>query len=401
MIRLCVGGLMMLALGCAASVSKPLPPARPGVEYLRRLHQRIEFTRGQMPAIIASAQTAARNVSRGARIYAAGSQWDFVHEMVVRAGGLQGIDFVPTSSDQLRTGDVVLYAARSALAARELVQISGYREAGAYVIAFASTRQSDLRYFRPDVLIDSGPEPGLLLDDGKIAPLDSVVNVINAWTWTGEFIAACTRLGKMPVIYQSYHLPTGRDRAAKYTGSMFHADVKIAPIKSGLLGLAYLEQVEQSLDAIALESSAALETASNWLRDAGPRNSDLQAMGHMFPEHCQDIRAPQMFGTMSRFEGTPTVRPAAFVTVLGYHAPPQLSIDAAHMRRSELLYTSVARADDDRADYILYIDPHWPITDACVAVPGYDVLALPQSGVMQAAIYWSLVARASSMVAGE
>ena len=121
----------------------------------------------------------------------------------------------------------------------------------------------------------------------------------------------------------------------------------------------------------------------------------------MFPEHCQDVRAPQMFATMSRFEGTPTVRPAAFVAVLGYHAPPQLSIDAAHMRRSKLLYTSVARADDDRADYILYIDPHWPITDACVAVPGYDVLALPQSGVMQAAIYWTLVAEASATAPGE
>src|SRR3989440_6131968 len=255
LIRLCVGGVMMLALGCAASPAKSPPASRPGVEYLRRLHQAIEFTRGQMPAIMASAQTAARNVSRGGRIYAAGSQWDFVHELLTRAGGLQGIDFIPTSSAQLRGGDVVLYAARSTLAARELVQISGYREAGAYVIAFASTRQSDLRYFRPDVLIDSGPEPGLLLDNGKIVPIDSVVNVINAWTWTGEFIAACTRLGKMPVIYQSYHLPSGRNRAAKYTGSMFHADVKIAPIKPGLLGLAYLEQVEQSLDAIAHESA--------------------------------------------------------------------------------------------------------------------------------------------------
>ena len=33
-----------------------------------------------------------------------------------------------------------------------------------------------------------------------------------------------------------------------------------------------------------------------------------------------------------------------------------------------------------------------PHGDACVEIKGYDIRALPASGVMQAAIYWALVA---------
>jgi hypothetical protein len=103
-----------------------------------------------------------------------------------------------------------------------------------------------------------------------------------------------------------------------------------------------------------------------------------------------------LFGEIRRFEGTPLTTPAQFQTVFGYREAPQLAIDASQLRHTKLLYTSVERARDDKADYILYIDPHWPAADACVTISGYDVPALPQSGVMQAAIYWSLIAEASA-----
>ena len=54
-----------------------------------------------------------------------------------------------------------------------------------------------------------------------------------------------------------------------------------------------------------------------------------------------------------------------------------------------------ARSRRDGADgrqEVLYIRPHWPIEDACVDLKGYDVPILPASGVMQAAVYWALVA---------
>ena len=39
---------------------------------------------------------------------------------------------------------------------------------------------------------------------------------------------------------------------------------------------------------------------------------------------------------------------------------------------------------------VLYVDPAWPLSDGCVTVPGYDVPILPASGVVQAAIYWTI-----------
>ena len=392
---LCIAAILF-GLGCSnqkhPSNAPPATPASPAVAYLERLRAGVESARRQMPTMIESAQTAAKRVSGGNRLFAAGSQQDFCDELIGRAGGLEDIHLAPQALDQLRRGDVVLYAVRSVIAPNDHLKIARFREAGAFVIAFASAKQSDLTHFAPDVLIDSGPDAGVMLDDGKIAPTDSVINILNAWTWTAEFISACTRIDKMPVVYQSYHLPGGRERAAKYSGRTFHDDTKIAPIGTGVLGMTYLDRIDQYLSAVQAESAESLRIAGSWLRDAGVDRSALAAMGHMCPAHYADPRASQRFGKIERIEGdAPKAPDAAFVAVLGYQHAPQLAVAAAHLRRSKLLYTSVERAGDDSAAYILYVDPHWPLADGCVTISGYDTPACPASGIVQAAIGWSLV----------
>jgi hypothetical protein len=83
-----------------------------------------------------------------------------------------------------------------------------------------------------------------------------------------------------------------------------------------------------------------------------------------------------------------------FVLALEYQHPAQLLVDAARLHRFRLLYTCVERAADDVSDDIIYVDPHWPLDDACVNVSGYDVPALPASAVAQAAVYWSVASEA-------
>lgn len=51
--------------------------------------------------------------------------------------------------------------------------------------------------------------------------------------------------------------------------------------------------------------------------------------------------------------------------------------------------TDEAIAGGPVADYIIH--PCWPYTDSLVGVPGYDVCILPSSGILQSAVYWSVI----------
>jgi hypothetical protein len=361
------------------------------------LQKGIEHSRTQVKAMAASADVAAKRVIADRRhLYIAGSQPDFAPEMLERAGGLMCVQSVPR---QINRGDVILYAARSTLDASDQVKISTWRRDGGYVIAFASAARSTNPYFKPDTLIDSGDDEGIALANGKLCPVDSVLNIANGWAWTGEFVAACTRLNRMPVLYESYGLPGGRERDERYRGKWFHDDLQITPISAGTLANAYLDNISKCLAGIRRDGIEPIREAGRWVREAGVAQCQLQAVAHIFPQHFQDARSPKGFSSMLSAAMTPpTIDPRdespQVIVLLGYQEPVQLLVDWAHLYRHKLFYTSVTRAIDDRGENVRYVDPHWPVDDGCVSVKGYDIPILPASAIAQAAIYWSIVAEA-------
>ena len=125
---------------------------------------------------------------------------------------------------------------------------------------------------------------------GRHFPLDTVANVVDLWTWTGEFVAACTRLGNMPILYQSYGLPGGPERGKKYQGKKFHVDLTIKPIPAGVLGREDLDEVEQMLAKIGDTQMPKISQAATWWGRA--TSATLLVTGHMFPRHAQDPRSP-------------------------------------------------------------------------------------------------------------
>ena len=227
-------------------------------------------------------------------------------------------------------------------------------------------------------------------------PLDTVANVSHLWAWTGEFVAACTRLGKMPVLYQSYGLPGGIERGKRYQGRRFHDDLNIKPIAPGVLGKSYLSEVEDMLASIQETQMQKILQAARWWREVPATSALTLVTGHMFPRHGQDPRAPSFgeFAAASVWEHknlSDAAHPPRFVLYVGYQFAPQELLDQARTGELKLVYFDVRPGQPpEPASNILYINPAWPLTDGCVTVPGYDIPILPASGVVQAAIYWAI-----------
>jgi uncharacterized phosphosugar-binding protein len=380
--------LLATCTSCTTNQSKQ-PPAASAQWYMASVYERILLARRQMPVMEMAGQAAARRLTNGGELWVGGSQKDFASEAVGRAGGLMCAK--PLDVSKVFRRDIVLYGARGALDYTDLATIAKCKSAGAYVIAFAAKEGSQRTPYGPDLLIDSGDIAGLPTRHG-MCPLDTVTNVINLWAFTGELVAACTRAQKMPVIYKSYGLEGGRERAAKYQGQMFHTDFNIQPIRAGALGNAYLDRVTKILTQLEHDDQTQVTQAGKWIASAGWQDSALQWVGHLYPEHMKDPRAPLPFAATAGEGATAPTKPV--LIHISYQRPPQELIDRARREHSRLFYCSVLRGEGGVSEYAVYANPHWPIEDGCIEVPGYDVPICPVSGVMQATLYWSVIAEA-------
>jgi len=389
-ILLCVV-LLLGGASCASlrALHEPQAPEASAQWYMATMYQQIAISRRQVPVMQIAGQAAARRAVHGGIIWVGGSQGDFANEATGRAGGLMGVK--PLDVSRVFRTDVVLYGARGALSEQDLHAIARCKNAGAYVVAFASATGSVRTPEGPDLLLDSGALPGLPTGHG-ICPLDTVTNILNLWVFTGEFTAACTRLRKMPVHYQTIGIEGGPERNARYAGQMFHNDMNVAPIRAGVLGNKYLDRITSIMQKVEHDDLNTLIQAGRWLNASSIENTGGQAVGHIYPDHFRDPRAAQPIRTIAGQRDPVPQKPV--LIHISYQRPPQDLIDTARRGNTRLFYCSVLRGEGGISENSLYANPHWPIEDACVAVPGYDVPILPASAIVQASMYWSIVAEA-------
>ena len=345
--------------------------------YLARLRDAIILTPSKLAAIGDSAGLAAAEHLAGGNIWVAGRQPDFMPEATGRAGGLIAMASLDPRGPSEH--DIVLYAVPGTLEQDDLKRVDSWRQRGAVVVTFSS--------------------PTGCLNDHF--PIDTVANVVDLWIWTGEFVAACTRLGKMPVLYQSYGLPGGPERGQKYQGRKFHDDLTVQPIGAGVLGREYVDQIQRMLSSINETQMPKILEAARWWNQAA--SAMTLFTGHMFPSHAQDPRAipASLFAAVPAGEDRElleTDNPPEFVLYLGYQLAPQRLLVQARTLGVNLVYSDVLPAQPpEPSGNILYIDPAWPLADGCVTVPGYDVPILPASGVVQAALYWTIAYERASL----
>jgi hypothetical protein len=364
----------------------------PAKAYLKLLREQVRSDTGQIPAMTQAAEEAAKRITGDGKLYVTGTQREFAAECVERAGGLkltQALgDRTPSATD------VVLMGLNTAPDDSFAQKLAHWRSTGTQIIVFGHRDDALAKKLGITTWIDCGQSPGLSVGD-KLCPTDTVTNLANVWAFTGELIAACTRRGRMPVVYQSYGLPGGRERAEKLAKLTFHDDEKIAPIGAGVLAKAYYQHIDDSLKAIEAGDGRAVEQIASWVATAGPAQCTAQIIGHIFPLHCQDPRAPQIIATLKG--ELATVVPTAVVLYIGYQKPPTALLDAMAKKPFKFFYSAVDLGPQLALGNLLRFNPQWPLADACVDIPGYDVPALPESGVINAAIYWSIVSQAGSM----
>ncbi len=194
------------------------------------------------------------------------------------------------------------------------------------------------------------------------------------------------------MFYVSYGLKDGHAWATKYKDKPFHDHLHIDPVPARDLGKQYLGYVQRMIAGIEQEQTKIAE-AGQWVSSAPRDRRELSVMGHIYPMHFQDPQAPTLFERMSSWPRRKHDKPARFMLLLGYQYPPDLYMDA--MRGGDrLIYTTQEMSKHPTGASVLYIDPHWPLADACCRIPGYPIPVFPASGVSQAAIYWSVVGEA-------
>jgi hypothetical protein len=248
--------------------------------------------------------------------------------------------------------------------------------------------------------IETSPSPhGGVLEIGSghwVIPADPALNMAALWMWTGEFVAACTRLGKMPTMYQSYSVPGSKERAEKLRQTKFHAESP-KPVPARQLALAYLEELKSSLAAMrGMEMDHVREIARR--ASAAVRSGHvawLTVCGHAIQNNLDIPYSPGYF----RPAGAPwrTLRPGVtfergdFVYCVAYDEVFPDVMALARERGAGLAWSLTDYRTDDRVGIgaigrdEIFVNQHWALGDAVVTVPGYDVRILPTSGILSEA----------------
>jgi hypothetical protein len=219
-------------------------------------------------------------------------------------------------------------------------------------------------------------------------------NILALWTLTAELGSAVSRQGRTLIFWQSVGMPGGRERAQKHQGQVFHSDNRrMRPTAQGALARAYLDFIERMFAAITEREGAKLEDV---VAEVQRRNAQGYLPLMMTNSHVMTHVLRPGGEWFRYFAGGADDLAAALganglLLYLGYYHPLPMDVrEAAHRAGAKVVWMAVPRPDqkmDHAAAGDTFIDQHWNMGDASVAVPDYDVKILPASGLAQLFLY--------------
>ena len=229
--------------------------------YLEALLAGVEAVRQRLPAVSHAAEQVSARLGAGGRLFLASVRPDFTSEGYTRSGGLMlAEEWTPETV--LSPEDAVILGWSGAPPERELELLERLRSTGALIAAIGPAGWPGADPGPGDLFLESQvpwTEASTAPFGGEAYPLTSLQNLVLLWALTGETVAALTRAGRMPAIYQSVLVPGARERNARFADAPFHETHEVPAIPAGRLGGDYLDRIGAILRALIEEEAEAIE----------------------------------------------------------------------------------------------------------------------------------------------
>ena len=373
-------GLMLI---CAAPAFADASPAsRYGDDLLRAIPAIVQ----KLPGYVEVAEAVAPLLVKGGSLWLAGDK-GFILEGLGRAGGLMMVKQLAQPQDA-KSGDVVLYGTFATPSAEQQKAVEVLRARGVMVVGMTPTRVESRDWLFE---LERSKAPGT--DPTLAAPLLTASH----WVLTGEIVAALTRLGKMPPLWQSVMVPGGRDRNAPHLKLQWEPG-EWQPVKAGLLGREFLATIANNLRSLKLTQAQQMAAVGQMAAETRQQGHTVwyASLGHLPPELPGlpgDPQAAKPLLAPAAKLGE-SVQPGDLILYVGYYEPYDDYVQRAHEAGAKIV-TVVSGTPEKPATAMgaeLNIDGCWDYGDAAVGVPGYDIRFLPPSGFISAAAYYMLMA---------
>ena len=380
--------------------------------FLTALVEGARGTQRDLPKIIRASESCAQRLVQGGDLFIASVREDFIAEGIVRSGGMMMIKPYRDAT-KLSRGDCVVFGWSNSTADQDGALAKKLGASGAFVVGIGPkpARQStgDVLANVASHLESAPPLPREVLQrfGGEAYPLVSLQNLVLLWSFTGELVSALTREGHMPTMYQSVLVTGARKRNAGLLDQRFHKGLIIPPIPAGQLGRNYFEKLAACLESLSRHEIPSIEKVAQ--ASLATRKGGHKVHAWLI-SHFPDLQpgAPGDPGWMHQLERisgeVPTVarvaealKPGDLFFFLGYYRRPTDSYEVARKAGAKIAEviagTDVPETGRPLPDYVIH--PHWTYGDSLVQVANYDVTILPSSGIVQAAVWWSVIGAGS------
>ena len=401
----------------AAQEAGPPPKiafAGPAEDYLDAQLRVVQCLESQLDPLADTADAAAARLQAGGRILLAGEH-GMILELTGRAGGLCAAKPVPPGKNASPPGtsDVVLLSDFGITRQPTIDFWTPLVQSDALVVAFTSAENPRLKqplpgHVRPVPLAIQLDSRLIAQPNGqRLIPTASPAVAAAQWAFVAELIGACRRQNRQLAVYLSFFLDPDRQRYKRTAGLLFEPDLRPDPVARKHYAGQFLATVRGSLEAVRREEIPQIRKAAGWLAEASAARVQVvrNLTGHLPPA---EIGAP---GDVDFFTNLKSNRPKwpegeAWIRqnihsgdvylLLGYQENEDTMAAAAHERGARTIFiTSRGPGAEQRKDpRHVYVDPHWPYTDACLELPGYDVKACPISGIMGLSCYYAICGEA-------